>query len=353
MAIYDKYLEDLERRIDPEVEETLTALWKSFLDGEIKTGTFNPERPVKSPATLEWPAVRINESLDDYDKMAIQQYKMASDCLAQGSGQMMGVRCNYGSSILPSIFGPELFIMDDEFNTLPTSKPLEGGKDTIRKLIAQGIPDLHAGWGEKTFEMGRRFIEIGEKYPKVCEYISIYHPDLQGPMDVVEVLWGSELFIDIMDEPQLVKDFLSLVTEAYIAFMKEWNKLVPPYKINGCSVHWSFMQPGTIMLRDDSAMNFSPEVFEEFILPYNQRLLNEFDGGCMHFCGRGEHFVPVAVKMDKLYAINMSQPQYNNMESIYRNTVDRGVFIIGLSGSAVEEAAAKGRDLRGRVYSPQ
>lgn len=351
MANYDKYLEDLENRIDPEVEEKLTADWKAFLDDEIKTGAFIPERSKISSPMVEWPEVRVNEALEDYDKMAIQQYRMCSNFLEKGSGEMMGVRCNYGSSILPSLFGPKPFIMNDEFNTLPTTKPLEGGKETIRKLVEQGIPDLDGGWGEKTFEMGRRFLEIGKQYPKVGKYVTLYHPDLQGPMDVVEVLWGSELFIDIMDDPQLVKDFLNLVTDSYIAFMDEWNKLVPPYKLPGYSVHWSLMQKGNIMLRDDSAMNFSPETFEEFILPYNDRLLNEFGGGCMHFCGRGEHFVPVAVKMDKLYAINMSQPQYNNMESIYQNTVDQGVFIIGLLGSAVKEAEVNGRDLKGRVYT--
>lgn len=353
MAAYDKYLTDLENRIEPEIEEELTASWKQFLDGEVKTGTFSPKRSKPSIPKLEWPEVRINEALEDFDKMAIQQYKLCSDYLAKGSGQMMGVRCNYGSSILPSLFGPELFIMDDEFNTLPTSKPLERGKETIRKLIEKGVPELKEGLGAKTFEMGRRFVEIGRKYPKVGEFTSIYHPDLQGPMDVVEVLWGSQLFIDIIDEPQLVKDFLSLITDSYIAFMKEWNKIVMPYKIDGCSVHWSFMQKGNIMLRDDSAMNFSPEVFEEFILPYNQRLLHEFDGGGMHFCGRGEHFVPLAVKMDKLYAINMSQPQYNNMESIYQNTVDKGIYILALSGSAVEEANANGRNLKGKVFIAQ
>ena len=39
-------------------------------------------------------------------------------------------------------------------------------------------------------------------------------------------------------------------------------------------------------------MNLSPDMFMEFIFPYNQRLFDIFGGGGDHFCGRGDHFIP-------------------------------------------------------------
>jgi hypothetical protein len=47
----------------------------------------------------------------------------------------------------------------------------------------------------------------------------------------------------------------------------------------------------------------------------------------------------------------MSQPEYNDMETIYRHTVDKGINIIGLRPETAQASAAKGRDLHGRVHA--
>ena len=61
-----------------------------------------------------------------------------------------------------------------------------------------------------------RYAEIARQYPKIGRYVFIYHPDLQGPMDICEVVWGSAIFYAIRDEPALVKDLLELAVETYI-----------------------------------------------------------------------------------------------------------------------------------------
>lgn len=110
------------------------------------------------------------------------------------------------------------------------------------------------------------------------------------------------------------------------------------------------MHEGVIMLRDDSAMNLSPAMFEEFVKPYDQRLLDAFGGGAIHFCGRGDHYIDSMCAMPGMHAIAMSQPDYNDMEVIYGATVDRGINLIGLNRTAAESALAAGRDLHGRVH---
>jgi hypothetical protein len=106
------------------------------------------------------------------------------------------------------------------------------------------------------------------------------------------------------------------------------------------------------MLRDDSAMNFSPEMFDEFIRPYDQELLESFGGGAMHFCGRGSHYIESACTMTGLHAIAMSQPEYNDMETIYRNTVAKGIPLLLFRKSTAQEAIESGRDLHHLVHCP-
>ena len=198
------YLEDLEARIDPDVEAALDAEWRAFTAGTWSgDGIFSPRRERQSPTRLAWPAVRVNEALDDYDRMLLQQLGACSNALAKGTGALLDVRCNYGSSILPSVFGVKLFVMDDCYNTLPTSEPVEGGTAGIEALVAAGVPDLTRGYAPQVLEMGRRFLAAFADYPKLQRWVRVFHPDLQGPMDVCEVLWGSGIFVELLDRPEL------------------------------------------------------------------------------------------------------------------------------------------------------
>jgi uroporphyrinogen-III decarboxylase len=167
-------------------------------------------------------------------------------------------------------------------------------------------------------------------------------------MDICELLWGSSLFVALVEAPDLVTALLELVTDTYIAFMDAWLAAVP--QDDDLAVHWSMVHRGTIMLRDDSAMNLSPRMFDRFIRPYDARLLARYGGGALHFCGRGDHYIRSASEMPGLTAINLSQPEYNDLDRIFDNTVDKGTNIIGLAREAAEAAVSCGRDLRGRVH---
>jgi hypothetical protein len=361
----EPYMEDLERRIDPEVEEALWAAWAAFADGEFEGDLFSPVRAHKAPPGLDWPDIPMNDSLEDYELMALRMLRKCSRMLAEGTGEILAVRCNYGTGILPTVFGAELFVMDAETNTLPTSVPLGGvaamnlddslkpadateAAKAIQAILERGVPDLRAGLGGKVFEMAAYYQDLFRAYPKVQRYVHIYHPDVQGPMDVCELLWGSALFMALVEAPDLVTRLLALVTETYVQFMRAWAELVP--FDDEYAVHWHMLHKGNIMLRDDSAMNLSPRMFDRFIKPYDGRLLREFGGGGLHFCGRGDHYIESASEIEGLTTINMSQPSYNDMERIFAHTVDKGINIIGLPRAAAEAAVAQGRDLHGRVH---
>jgi hypothetical protein len=344
----ETYLADLENRIDPDVEEALLAEWRRFVDGDIESGFFSPRRSRQAPPGVEWPRVTVNEALEDFDRMALQQLGECSAALADGSGAVLNVRANYGTGILSTVFGAEVFLMDAELDTLPTTKPLAGGEDDIRRLVEAGVPDLRAGHGANCLAMGERFRELLDGYPKVSKYVRIYHPDLQGPINLCELLWGSGMFMALMDQAELVESLLNLITETYIRYLDTWNEIVPPG--DGYSSHWGMMHRGYIMLRDDSAMNLSPAMFSQFVEPYDQRLLDRFGGGAIHFCGRGDHYIDRVARMKGVHAVNMTQPEYNDIEKVYQNTVDRGIKLLGLERSAAEAAVEAGRELHGNAH---
>ncbi|HSV99871.1 MAG TPA: hypothetical protein VLI39_06845 [Sedimentisphaerales bacterium] len=220
-------LKDLERRIDPQVEEELLQQWKAFADGRPGDEVFSPKRRRASPPGVEWPHVLVNDALEDPQAMVVQQLEMCSKSLAEGSGALPAVRCNYGTAILPSLFGAEIFLMDREIDTLPACRPLEGGVDAVKRLLDRGVPDLESGQGGLVFRMGEHFMRLFQEYPNLSQYVHVYHPDLQGPLNVCEMLWGGPLYVDFYDKPDLIKDFLSLIVETYIRFMRRWDEVVP------------------------------------------------------------------------------------------------------------------------------
>jgi hypothetical protein len=337
-------LEDLARRLDERQEEKNRREWEEFAREAWAGGeVFVPSPRVAAPPGVQWPAVKVNEAFADEEAMLLQQFGECSAALARGSGARLNVRCNYGTSILPSLFGVELFMMAEQADTLPTSHPLRSS-DAIKRLVDAGVPDLRGGLGGKVLAMGERFVEVLEQYPVLGRHIELYHPDMQGPIDVAEVVWGSEMFYAFSDEAQLLRDFLRLITRTYAAFMRKWYALVPPGEV---SAHWGMAHRGRLMIRNDSLMNLSGEIYEQFVRPLDQELFHEFGGGAMHFCGRGNHFIERMSEMRGLYAIHVSQPQLNEMERVYRQTVDKGIRLLGLDRQTVDGAR---RPLRGRVH---
>jgi hypothetical protein len=342
------YLDDLEARIDPQQEDLLLLEWLTFTQDRCDGQFFSPRRSVASPPSVEWSPVSINAALEDFDLMALQQFGECSRALADGSGTMLNVRCNYGTSIIPSLFGLELLRMDEALNTLPTSRPFND-LDAIKRIVDAGVPNINQGYVSRVLEMAERYVAIAREYPKIGTYVHIYHPDLQGPMDICEIIWGSTMFFAFYDQPDLVQALLEIVTQTYIDCMRAWVDLVPFRE--GGNAHWGLYHQGNIMLRDDSAMNLSPAMYDEFVRPYDQRLLDQFGGGAVHFCGRGDHYIASLSEMEGLHALHMSQSEYNDMEIIYANTVDKGIKIIGLDRTTAEKAIAGGRNLHGQVHA--
>ncbi len=321
-------LDDIEQRIDPTTEEDFHKQWEEFLYHRFTGDIFSPCRKKCSDPTVPLPKININDAISDFDLMLQKELAGVSESLAS-SHHNLCVRANWGTGILSSLFGAEIFIMPYESNILPTTRTL-GGIEAMKRLVENGIPNLENGFGKKVFEFGEICRDLFSGYPNISKYVTVYHPDLQGPLDICELLFGEEMFYAMYDDPDLVHALFSLITDTYIAFMERWNSLFPPKA--DFNPHWSFLcHRGSILIRNDSAMNLSPELYREFSVPYDQKLLDHFGGGAIHFCGRGDHYIEDLVQMNGLYAINLTQPQYNDMEKIYRATVDKGIQMLAFN----------------------
>lgn len=323
-------LEDIERRIDPEIEDDYYSQWECFWNGNYEKQLFTPMRKAVTPAAVKYRGVHINDALYDFDLMLASELEGISKKLASGI-EPLAIRANYGTGIMTSLFDAPIFEMPRETNTLPTTRSFNDS-DKIREILDKGIPNLSGGFGGNVFGFGEYASEIFEKYPKIKKYVKIYHPDTQGPLDIAELLWGSEMFYEMYDDTDFVHGLLRLVTDTYKAFLDKWYTIVP--KASGLSVHWGIVHRGNIMLRLDSAMNLSPDFYNEFSKPYDKELFDYFGGGCLHFCGRGDHYIESACEIENLYGFNLSQPHLNDMGKVFAAAERNGKKILQLRDAA-------------------
>jgi hypothetical protein len=135
------------------------------------------------------------------------------------------------------------------------------------------------------------------------------------------------MFLDFLDRPDDVKSALDLITRTYERYMAHWAALVPDSVRDGYSAHWGLLLKGGLMLRDDSVVNLSPAIHEEFVQPYDGRLLTRLGGGTIHFCGRGVHCVRAMTACPALHAAHVSQPHLNDMTQLLATVQANGKFL--------------------------
>ncbi len=322
-------LEKLEAAIDIAWEREKIAEWKRFLDFEPRPGGMRPRESAgggREPGRGEWPGVSTNAAIRDREVMLVQQLGAVYDAACRRTWTVPNIRANYGTGILSSLFGAEVFWMPDESNTLPTTRALSGG-DPLKRLLDAGEPELTAGWGGQVFETAEFFKEQLAPYPKLSEAVWIYHPDLQGPMDIAELLLGGELLLAFYDRPGDVAAVLELVTSTYVRFLKRWFGIIPPRGDGKHMAHWGKFFKGQVMLREDSLVNLSPEMYVRFVRPSDQRILDEFGGGAIHFCGKCDHATHLMAEQKGLTAVNPSQPELNDARKLYADTIGRGIVL--------------------------
>lgn len=65
---------------------------------------------------------------------------------------------------------------------------------------------------------------------------------------------------------------------------------------------------GKVVIRNDSAVNISKEMYLEFVQPYDERILKEFGSGSIHYCGRGDQWIFEMMETEGMEVMNFGHP---------------------------------------------
>ena len=169
-----------------------------------------------------------------------------------------------------------------------------------------------------------------DRYPACREAVQISLPDLQGPMDTAEQLWGSDIHYAFADEPELLERLLSRIVDAMIL---AW-RLLRPCAINRLDplahTQHGYQVPGRLMVRNDSSTLLSGRTYARFIRPHDSRLLDAVGGGTIHFCGNGQHLVGEMLAIPGLRGLDFGQPDQMDVGAAYALCREKRVAITNL-----------------------
>ena len=200
----------------------------------------------------------------------------------------------YGTGVTASAFGIGInFLskMDPTTDIADFPNP-----DDIDKMT---MPDMNNdGLFPKVTETIRFFMENSE--------LPVCFTDNHGPLTLaVQIIGYDKLFYWMQDYPGKIHKLMDLLSDTVIAWVTHQKKLLGQ-PMNHCFGNQGVYVPEGVgvWFSDDDAVIVSGEMYREFVVPYNEKILKAFGGGIIHFCGNGNQHIENFKSMEHLRGIN-------------------------------------------------
>ena len=222
------------------------------------------------------------------------------------------IRANYGTVIIASIFGATVEQREDN---PPWIRHFETF-DEFKLIFDRSPLDFSQGICPQIIVRYKFYRDILGDYPNLQKCVKIVLPDLQGPLDSLELLRGSEIYTDFIIEPELTDRGLKLMAEAQVGFANFLRQFTTD-GTDGFSHQHSVAVKGNILLRNDSAIMVSPEMYAEQVAPHDEYVLKELGGGGIHSCGRIDFNIPAIFKLESIRCFDFGQSYLNDVDAVY------------------------------------
>ncbi len=269
----------------------------------------------------------LPEQVADPDKMLHEALLNAVQVYPPQSDSVLCIRPQFGVGTLASVFGVGYELSaryGSPWVTAPRSKAelaaLEPNTlDWERSLL----PTIC-----RTAEHFRRELD---------GRLEVYLPDTQGPFDLAHLVRGHDLLTDLVDDPPFVHHLMELATHVYIEGTRRLKQATGEPLNAGHHGGNLFMVGAGVRLCDDSGTIISPRLLEEFVLPYQQRALEAFGGGWVHWCGGDFHLVPLYLSLPACKGINLGQPARYDLAAVLEAVLQAGKLYYGTLDRRPEE----------------
>ena len=197
--------------------------------------------------------------------------------------------------VIASLFGGKVEQRDDN---PPWVRHFET-YDEFSSIFDRDPLDFSQGICPQLIERYRFYRDVLATYPNLQKCIRIVLPDLQGPLDSLELLRGSSVYEDFIMDPEMVDKGLGLMAQAQVGLAKHLQQYTTE-KETGFSHQHAVVIKGNILIRNDSAIMVSPDMYAAQVAHHDEFVMKEMRGGAVHSCGKIDFNVPEIFKLPSL-----------------------------------------------------
>ena len=257
------------------------------------------------------------EEFNSHEKTLVNGLRSAAMMANSGSDVAPAIRANTGCATAATAFGVEQEVFPDKMPWVRDHLPLAGFDDFDADTSPLGSVL------EMALERSRFIAEClrGSGITPFCF-------DTQSPFDLAHLVIGDEIFYAIYDEPERVHRLLDNCTRMIARLTTLYKQAVCEPMDGGR--HGNFAMRGGIRVCEDTCTLLNEEQVNEFMVPYTRRLLQQFGGGWLHYCGRNDHLYKAALdSIPEFYMINMGNPEMHDMQQVIADCLERGKTYFG------------------------
>ena len=210
-------------------------------------------------------------------------------------------------ALIPSMFGAKEKLRDYHFWVDPVIK-------NIRDI--NSIEHIRPKESQVFMNIYNRILFFRENIKG--SLVTIHMPDIQGPVDIANVLLGTEnLMMSMFDKPKEIHSLLEKIT---LILMETVDLLLDVSEGELIPFHaepnvWVPGEQG-FSFNEDLIAILSPDLFKEFALPYYNILSKKYGGFFTHSCGSFTQNLKNLLKINGFIGINFQVTEQDIFETL-------------------------------------
>jgi hypothetical protein len=154
------------------------------------------------------------------------------------------------------------------------------------------------------------------RYFKEHAALPIGITDFQGPLTTANQLMGYDSLIYLMyDEPEAAHRLMDKITTGLIEWVRAQKAVIGEPDTYCIGDQQVYIGPRAgVWFSDDDAVLVNADLYREFVVPYNSRILKAFGGGFVHYCGNATHHADNFLATEGLVGLNIFP--LHNLQSV-------------------------------------
>ncbi len=223
------------------------------------------------------------------------------------------IRADFGTVLIASMFNTQVEQVEDN---PPWIRHDNGPEVSYDEIIDTDPNDLQKGWVTRVLSQYEFYHEQLDKRPELKDILKISLPDLQGPFDNLELILGSDVFMDFYSKPEKIAQALHRLAEIQVNLARLFGKYETD-NASGMTCQHGFYIKGNILLRNDSCIMVGPDMYRDQIRPADSYVLQELGGGSIHSCGDLGRLAQELLTVEGVLGLDFGQSEMNDVPAVY------------------------------------